>query len=126
WDWEGYPGFLTQVLMNLLSNTERYAFGKDQAGKVVIKLERGTSTFALTVSDNGAGIAEKDMSKIFEPFFTTGRKQGGTGLGLSISWNLVTEALKGTLSVESTLGEGSAFRIEIPHHVPKLEAESAD
>lgn len=120
WDWDGYPGFLTQVLMNLLSNAERYAFEKGASGTVVIKLERGHSSFVLTVSDNGAGIPEEDQTKIFEPFFTTGRKEGGTGLGLSISWNLVTEALKGTLSVESKLGEGSTFRIEIPHHVPKL------
>ena len=61
--------------------------------------------------DNGEGISENDIDKIFDPFFTT--KEKGTGLGLSIVHNII-DSHQGTIQVESTKGQGTAFSIMLP------------
>ncbi len=69
----------------------------------------------LEVVDHGVGIDPGIIGRVFEPFFTT-RQVGegrGTGLGLAISHAIVT-AHGGTLTVESTVGKGSTFRVELP------------
>src|SRR5262249_2347350 len=99
--WLGYPGALTQVLMNLLTNIERYAYAADVGGEVTITLSRqgsGDETqFVLSVRDYGKGIPPENLPKIFEPFFTTGRSIGGTGLGLAIVYNIVTSMFNGEI-----------------------------
>jgi Histidine kinase-, DNA gyrase B-, and HSP90-like ATPase/His Kinase A (phospho-acceptor) domain len=81
--WLGYRGYLSQVLLNLLSNIERYAYPDGQGGRVEIAVaadsRRTDERFVITVSDFGRGIAADDLPRIFEPFFTTGRSKGGTG-----------------------------------------------
>ena len=94
-EWEGYPGHYAQILLNLLTNADRYAYPNGGGGKVDIEMsaaERaGTDGgFTVVVRDFGCGIAAKDLERVFEPFFTTGRGKGGTGLGLPIVKNLVT------------------------------------
>ncbi|MEZ4867002.1 MAG: cyclic nucleotide-binding domain-containing protein [Caldilineaceae bacterium] len=119
--WTGYSGLLTQVLTNLLFNIERYAYPDQQGGRIAIGLrlaeQRKLPTFVLTVQDYGAGIAPADLPQIFTPFFTTGRSKGGTGLGLAIVHNIVTEALHGTIKVESKLGAGACFTITFPQEI---------
>ena len=119
--WRGYPGHLTQVLTNLLFNIERYAYPHQAGGKIVIALdvdEHVESTqFVLRVQDFGAGIAPEHVPQIFTPFFTTGRSHGGSGLGLSIVHNIVTEAMGGSIEVESTLGKGAQFTVTFPQAV---------
>jgi len=83
---------------------------------VVLRLGIGNEGQAtLEVSDQGTGIAPEIRSRIFEPFFTT-RPAGtgrGTGLGLAVCHSIVT-AHGGTITVESEVGKGSTFRVELP------------
>lgn len=114
--WVGYPGFLSQVLFNLLSNIERYAYPSGVGGLVTIDLaaDAEEATYTLSVRDAGAGIAPEHLTKIFEPFFTTGRNKGGTGLGLTIVQHIVIDALKGRVSVESEVGKGTSVAVTFP------------
>jgi len=113
--WVGYRGFLSQVVINLLTNVERYAYPKGSGGivDVTIRLE-GDRYYALSVKDYGMGIPNEDQSQIFDPFFTTGKSDGGTGLGLSIVHNLVTNALKGEIKLKSEAGKGAEFIVVFP------------
>ena len=67
----------------------------------------------IRVRDNGPGIPPEVQERLFEPFFTTKEVGRGTGLGLSISRQII-EAHDGSLTVESVLGEGTTFTIELP------------
>jgi signal transduction histidine kinase len=114
--WDGYPGYFSQVLLNLLSNVERYAYPGGRGGLVEIDFECESAAgdwFRLTVRDFGRGIAPDHLPRLFEPFFTTGRAQGGTGLGLAIVHNLVTAALRGSIAVESKLGHGTCVVLRL-------------
>lgn len=119
--WQGFPGPLTQVLTNLLFNIERYAYPNQAGGVVEIGLGvdtgREPGCFVLTVQDFGRGIAPEHLEQIFTPFFTTGRSQGGTGLGLAIVKNIVTDVLKGAITVESELERGTTFTVTFPQVV---------
>jgi len=115
-EWTGSPGQLTQVLFNLLSNAERYAYDAGGSVEIVIADSEldGAPAVELTVRDFGRGIAPEDRERVFEPFFTTGRARGGTGLGLSIVHGIVTSAMAGQVDVESALGEGAAVSATLP------------
>ena len=76
----------------------------------------------IEVLDTGEGIPPELMEKIFEPFFTTKDIGKGTGLGLSTVFGIVKQS-GGTIDVQSTVGEGTAFRIYLPRHEPAEEAE---
>ncbi len=117
--WVGYRGFLSQILINFLSNIERYAYPNDVGGVVDIELEcLEDNCYRIVVSDHGRGIPQDNLPHIFEPFFTTGRAVGGTGLGLAIVHNLATNALKGQIDVKSTVGKGTDFILTFPKVIP--------
>lgn len=124
-EWVGYGGHLSQVVLNLLSNIERYAYPKGQGGPVQINLSADSRadrpSFVVAVRDFGGGIAPQDLPKVCEAFFTTGRAQGGTGLGLAIVHNLVTGALKGTLEIQSQPGQGTTVVVAFPQVIPDDE-----
>jgi len=109
-----YAGQLNQVWMNLLANAAQ-AIG-DARGEVRIKTECDQETVSACVSDTGKGIAPEHLKKIFDPFFTTKPVGEGTGLGLSISHGIVARH-RGTLTVESVLGEGTSFKVSLPVHL---------
>jgi signal transduction histidine kinase len=113
--WLGYRGFLSQVLINLLMNVERYAYPKGKGGivDVTIRMEE-EEHYRLTVKDYGIGISKVDQEHIFEPLFTTGQSIGGTGLGLAIVHNLVTNALGGEIKLKSEVGKGTEFVVIFP------------
>jgi signal transduction histidine kinase/CheY-like chemotaxis protein len=111
------PGKLRQVLANIVGNAVKYT---DEGG-VVVRLEArpGDSPrdrlLIFDVEDTGIGISVEDQTRIFNPFVQVASSvnRKGTGLGLSISRHFV-ELMGGTIQLESTLGLGSRFRIEIP------------
>jgi signal transduction histidine kinase len=72
---------------------------------------------ALSVQDNGPGIAPDVMPRIFEPYFTTQPRTQGTGLGLSIVQRLLKES-QGGLQVHSKPGQGTVFTVYLPAHPP--------
>ena len=110
-----YPGALSQVLTNLLTNAHAHAFGKGETGRIVITVRgNGPDRVKITFSDDGRGIPPENHPRIFDPFFTTGRSSGSTGLGLHIVHNLVTGTLGGTITTESEVGSGTRFVIDIP------------
>lgn len=116
-------GQLEQVLVNLLINAmdafedgARTEQGWKPPARREVRLRASSEVgekgpmVALTVADNGPGMSDEMRAKIFQPFFTTKEVGRGTGLGLSISYGLI-EAFGGTLSVESSPGEGTTFTI---------------
>ncbi|MEH2304931.1 AAA family ATPase [Nostoc sp.] len=135
-----YPGQLNQVFMNILSNAidaledsfvidhQSLVNDKEQitkdiessltshlVGKIHIFTELTDSkTAIIRIGDNGSGMTKAVQQKIFDPFFTTKSVGSGTGLGLSISYKIIVDKHKGSLTCDSTPGEGTKFTIEIP------------
>lgn len=109
------PGRLEQVANNLIGNALKFT----RHGRVQVRLapEDGGRSLSMVVSDTGIGIPAEKLESIFQPFEqvdgSTHRQFGGTGLGLAISRQLAM-LLGGGLTVESTLGQGSVFRLKIP------------
>jgi two-component system NtrC family sensor kinase len=105
---------LVQVFMALLINATDAMQGRH--GSVTIRTRAGTSPSGAVVAevvDQGHGIPRSELTKIFEPFYTTKEAGKGTGLGLSICYAIVQEH-GGKLEVESTVGQGSTFRVILP------------
>lgn len=104
---------LQQVLLNLLSNAVKY---NRESGTVSIACDDGPPGWLrFTVTDTGHGIEPKMLDRLFRPFDRLGAEQTaveGTGLGLVLSQRLV-EAMGGTITAESTVGEGTAFTVEL-------------
>jgi signal transduction histidine kinase len=108
---------LRQILVNLLSNAIKFT----ETGSVEIEVKETTPERLLfTVKDTGIGIAPNELRHIFEEFRQVDqnltRRYSGTGLGLAITKSLI-ELMKGSITVESQLGQGSIFRIELPRLV---------
>ncbi len=115
----GDPHQLQQVILNLLTNAVQAIAGGRGHGKLRIATELGSdrSTIRITVADDGPGIAREHLSQLFEPFFTTKPPGVGTGLGLALVRGIVTEH-GGTITVESTPGQGATFVITLPVTAP--------
>ena len=123
------PVRLRQVLINLVSNAVKYT----EKGGVVVRVachpgnEDGRCDLRIEVLDSGTGIPAHQLGMIFEPFeqgdSIDGKNREGTGLGLSIVRRLA-ELMGGELQAESTVGEGSLFRMDIPDRVISSESVS--
>ncbi len=105
---------LRQILINLLTNALKFT----PAGEVIVWCDAHETTVAISVSDTGRGIAAPQLSSVFEPFVQIDRHvtleaEQGVGLGLAISRELA-RAMRGDLSVESIVGEGSTFTLTLP------------
>ncbi|MBM3119063.1 MAG: PAS domain S-box protein [Chloroflexi bacterium] len=107
------PGQLQQVFLNLIVNAEMEMKLAHGGGKLSIKIEQVDNTIRISFKDNGPGIAKENLEKIFDPFFTTREVGQGTGLGLSVCHGIITEH-KGKIWVESKLGRGATFIVELP------------
>lgn len=119
---DSFPGALGQVIANLVQNALVHAFDTERPGHIrIVGHPIDDSWVELRVRDDGAGIAADVLNRIFEPFFTTRRGQGGTGLGLHISFNLVTQKLGGTMTVQSQPGKGTEFVLRLPRVAPEAE-----
>lgn len=111
-----FPGELSQVIMNLLINARDAIH---ERGEIFITSECLNDVIQIKVRDSGEGISQENMLTLFDPFFTTKEVGKGTGLGLSISMDIIKKH-GGKLSVESQLGEGACFTIELPlNHLNK-------
>lgn len=103
---------LQEALLNLLINAlDAIATAQPEAGSVVIRLESERDDVIVTVTDNGCGIPPGDLERIFEFGFTT--KSLGTGIGLAFTRRVI-EQHGGTMSVESTAGQGTVIRCVLP------------
>ncbi len=104
-----------QVLFNLLSNAVK--FSKPEGGRVTVTAKKHEDMVEISVSDTGIGIKEENLGKLFKEFEQLDSgisgKYGGTGLGLAITKKLV-ELHGGSITAESTYGEGSTFSFKIP------------
>ncbi len=128
------PTRLRQIILNLTGNSIKFT----DTGHVTIATEylagnkAGEGRLRISIEDTGIGMAKDKLASIFDPFVqadsTVTRRFGGTGLGLSISKKF-TEALGGRIQVDSQLGKGSVFTVEIPvgdvSGVPLLSPEEA-
>ena len=111
------PGQIEQVVLNLVTNAAK-ATPEERRGGIVVRVGQGNPGMArLEVADRGVGIAPELLGRIFDPFFTTREVGQGPGLGLSICHAIVSDH-GGTLTVESELGKGSVFRLELPAAKP--------
>jgi PAS domain S-box-containing protein len=112
---------LKQILMNLLSNAVKFT----NIGRICLKVQKlSDEQVLLVLSDTGIGIAPEHQPCIFQEFWqanqSLSRQQGGIGLGLAITGGLI-RLMGGTIAVESQLGQGSTFRVELPYQVKTVD-----
>ena len=106
------PAQIDQVFLNLIVNAAQ-AMPEGKVGLIDIRTNGNDKLVWIEVKDNGPGIPADVLKKIFDPFFTTKDPGTGTGLGLSVSQNIIQQH-GGTLTVDSTVGVGTTFKITLP------------
>jgi signal transduction histidine kinase len=116
-----HPAHINQVFMNILTNAAEAIEGD---GEIVIRTRVVKDGVRIIIKDTGPGIPYEHLSRLFEPFFTTKSVGKGTGLGLSICEGIVRHH-GGRIAVESRLGEGSVFSVELPLEPPKEVRDEA-
>lgn len=113
-----FLGDFNQVILNIIVNAAHALgekFGKtSEKGKIWIRTMLAGKNIRIEIEDNGPGIPEEFHAKIFDPFFTTKGVGKGTGQGLYLSHQIIEQKHGGYLGVESKVGEGAKFIIEIP------------
>ena len=119
----GYSNDLTQVIINILKNSND-AFGNknlEHQKYIFIETSKKDNNFIICIKDNAGGIDNDILNKIFEPYFTTKHKAQGTGLGLYMAHQLINESFNGALEVSNeeyeynqTTYEGAKFTITLP------------
>jgi signal transduction histidine kinase len=125
------PQEITRVLLNLFGNgfyaaTKRQRDGFSSNFRPALKVTTKDlgEAVEIRVRDNGTGVPSDIKDRLFQPFFTTKPTGEGTGLGLSISWDIVTQQHRGTIAVDSRVGEFTEFTVRLPRarHVMTTEA----
>lgn len=108
---------MQEVFINLIINAAQAIEGE---GRISIEaaLDAATDEVVIEVSDTGAGISEENQARVFDPFFTTKEAGQGTGLGLSVVYGIIQKH-QGTITVQSTPGQGTSFVIRLPFPGPK-------
>lgn len=111
---------INRILLNLLSNAVKFS---PVNSDICLELRRREDWIVLRVTDYGMGISEADQQHLFEPFYRADAAKPipGTGLGLSIVKECV-ERHQGTISVQTKLGEGTSFTVELPFQVENVRA----
>jgi len=115
-----FPGEFNQVVLNILVNAAhaidevRQAKGLVTLGTIRVTTRRTDFGVEIRIADTGTGIPEINRERIFEPFFTTKPVGKGTGQGLSLAHAVIVDKHGGHLSLESEMGLGSTFIIELP------------
>ncbi|MDD2372557.1 MAG: HAMP domain-containing sensor histidine kinase [Syntrophomonadaceae bacterium] len=110
----GKEALLSRAFSNVIENAVRY---NRAGGEVAIVFDDRQNDILITVEDTGIGMAKEELTHIFEAFYrierSRSRHYGGAGLGLAIT-ALILEGHGGTITAESTPGEGSSFSITLP------------
>jgi signal transduction histidine kinase len=114
------PFQLDQLFLNLVLNARQ---AMPDGGRLTLRTLRREGSILVEVHDTGVGVPEEMRERIFNPFFTTREVGEGTGLGLTVSDSIVASH-GGTLEVESTVGQGSVFRIAFPMLHPRTIGEN--
>lgn len=124
---------IKQVVMNILVNAQQSI---NKRGTITLRtrvapepksadpLADAVTMVEISIADTGCGIPEKNLQRIFDPFFTSKEVGKGTGLGLSVSHGIV-RAHGGLIEVESTVGEGTTFRVFLPLAPEGASAEAS-
>jgi len=124
---DGDPHRLQQLFMTLVDNSVNYSI---QGGTVEIRVERSGNNVAIMITDDGIGISAEDLPHVFERFYRAKRQHRptlhpGSGLGLPIAkW--ITEAHGGTISIASTVGEGTTVTVCLPLSTIQTTAQEGD
>lgn len=114
------PQDLSRAVLNVMNNAcyavwkKHETEGEDYHPEVSVAVRSEGNNFIISISDNGEGMTEEVKQRLFENFFTTKSIGQGTGLGLGIARDIVEKKHGGTLSFESTKGEGTVFTFTIP------------
>jgi two-component system, NtrC family, sensor kinase len=118
-----FPGEINQVILNLVVNAAHAiadVVGESgQKGKIIVQTRALGQEVEIRVQDTGTGIPEDLRAKVFDPFFTTKPVGKGTGQGLAIAYSVVVEKHRGSITLESTVGEGTTFIVRLPSHAEK-------
>jgi hypothetical protein len=118
----GNAGKLQQVFTNLILNARDALPDGGQITLSTAVQENGQ--IAVTIADDGLGIAPENLAKIFDPFFTTKGVGRGTGLGLAVTYGLVQEH-SGHITVESAPGQGASFCVTLPPASARVMQQAA-
>jgi signal transduction histidine kinase len=105
----GDAGELREVLVNMIFNA---ADAMPTGGQIILGVEAEGGTVSITVRDTGMGMSAEVRSRIFNPYFTT-KGMAGTGMGLAVSYGIIRRH-EGSIEVESEIGIGTTFRIQLP------------
>jgi len=108
------PPVVQQIIENLISNSLIHAFNAEQHGNIVITISQNNNNAIIDYQDDGNGVPINIRNRIFDPFVTTRRGEGGSGLGMHLVYNLVTQALDGSIKLDTEATKGAHFVIEIP------------
>ena len=122
-----YAADVNQVLLNMLVNSAHAIAdvpGEGVRGRITISTRQQGEFVEIRVSDTGAGIAPENLERIFDPFFTTKPVGKGTGQGLTIAHDIVANKHRGSIDVESQVGQGTTFTIRLPLDVTEQEGEA--
>jgi two-component system NtrC family sensor kinase len=115
-----FGGKLGQMFLNLLVNA---AQAVRERGTITVRTGHTDDIVWAEVADTGCGIPPENVTRVFEPFFTTKQVGKGTGLGLHLAYNIAA-AHGGNLTVESEVGVGTTFRVELPLSGPPKPEET--
>jgi len=119
------PNQLEQVFLNLVINA-RHAMEKSGGVLTISTALTGAGTkVVIKVADQGVGISRENMKRIFDPFFSTKEEGQGTGLGLSTSLGIINSHF-GKIGIESALGKGTVFTIELPVDIAALRPDKME
>ncbi len=108
------PGPINQILINLIMNSLIHGFEGIDRGEIKLDVNIVGSQCVIHYSDNGVGVDEDIKNRIFDPFVTTKRGEGGSGLGMHLVYNLVTQGLGGSITIDSAPGQGVEFNVMFP------------
>ena len=111
-----HPGLLNQVWENIISNASD---AMNFSGSITIEtFQKDLKHMGVKITDTGPGIPEHHLARIFDPYFTTKDQGQGMGLGLNMSYKIVQQH-GGTITVESLVGKGASFEVDLPLHHTK-------